>query len=126
MVPEAEPTEGRRFVIWDWSPDGSLLVGSLSGGPMKAGGYSLTENRFEILGDTDIYPAAFPDQRRILWGFENRLYIGDTVTKKVRELGIRPTENIQDIGVSSDGRMIFYTLFSSESDIWLLDNSANQ
>ncbi len=71
------------------------------------------------------FPAWLPDSRRLIWGFENRLFIADADTKKTRELDIRPTEDIQDVGISRDGRLIYYTLYTSESDIWLLDHSDN-
>ncbi len=126
ILPDFDPTDKRRFVAWDWSPDGALLTGSFSGEPMNAGFYSLSEKRFEQVGKMDNFPAWLPDNRRFIYGFENRLFIADTNTKKTRELDIRPPEDVQSVGISRDGKLIYYTLFSSESDIWLLDNSANQ
>ncbi|HVE56186.1 MAG TPA: protein kinase, partial [Pyrinomonadaceae bacterium] len=126
VLPDFDPTDKRRFVAWDWSPDGTLLTGSFSGEPMDAGFYSLTEKRYEPVAKMNIFPAWLPDNRRFIYGFENRLFIADTESKKPRELEIRPTEEIQSVDISRDGKLIYYTLFSSESDIWLLDNSANQ
>ncbi|HEY0459233.1 MAG TPA: protein kinase [Pyrinomonadaceae bacterium] len=123
-VPEYNPNN-RRFVVWDWSPDGTRLAGSFSGAPMEAGFYSLTENRFDLVGKMDRFPAWLPDNRRLIYAFENRIFITGTDTRKTRELDIHPTENIQDVGISRDGRLIYFTLFSSESDIWLLNNSNN-
>lgn len=125
-LPDFDPTDRQRFVVWDWSSDSSRLVGSISGAPMNAGIFSFTENRYETVAKMDSFPRWLPDSRRIIYGYENRFYIADTTAKKPRELDIRPTDQIQDIGISRDGRLIYYTLFSSESDIWLLDNSVNQ
>ena len=124
MIPEFDPKDRRRFVVWDWSPDGTRLAGSFSGAPMDAGIFTFAQNRFDLLGKMNSFPAFLPDNRRIIYGFENRIYIADAETRKPRELDIRPTEDIQDVGISRDGRLIYYTLYSNESDIWLLDNSA--
>lgn len=67
-----------------------------------------------------------PDGRRIIYGLDNKIFIVDTGTKKTKELGLRLTGELHSIGISRDGRLIYYTLFSSESDIWLLDNSQSQ
>ena len=125
LLPELESDKNHKFVVWDWSPDGSRLTGSFSGAPMQAGAYTFDGNRFDLVGDMDKFPAWLPDNRRIIYAWENRLFIGDIETKKTRLLDNQPTETIQDIGVSRDGKLIYYTLFSSESDIWLLDHSAN-
>jgi len=125
-LPDFDTADRRRFLVWDWSPDGTRLTGSFSGSPMETGFYSFAENRFEIIGKMENFPAFLPDSRRIIYGFENRLYIADAVTKKTRTLDLLLTEDMQTLGVSRDGRLIYYTLSSSESDIWLLDNSANQ
>ena len=126
LLPELESTGNRKFVVWDWSPDGTRLTGSFSGSPMDAGTYTFENNRFDLVGKMSRYPAWLPDNRRLIYVFENRIYIGDTETKKTRELPIQQTEYIQDISISHDGKLIYFTLFSSESDIWLLDHSANQ
>jgi dipeptidyl aminopeptidase/acylaminoacyl peptidase len=126
-LPDYDPTDRRRFLVWNWSPDGSRLAGSFSGSPMETGVYSFAENRFEIIAQMENFPMWLPDSRRFLYGFENKLFIADTDTKKTREIaGIRPTEQIQTVGISRDGRLIYYTLGSSESDIWLLDAAQNQ
>jgi eukaryotic-like serine/threonine-protein kinase len=124
-LPDFDPLDKRRFVAWDWSPDGAQLVGSFSGEPMGVGFYSIPENRYETFEKMDNFPAWLPDSRRFIYGFENRLFVADARTKKTRELALGPPETIQSVDVSPDGKLIYYTVFSSESDIWLLDNSAN-
>jgi hypothetical protein len=39
----------------------------------------------------------------------------------VRELISRPPEQIRSVAVSRDGHLLYYTLLSTESDIWLLN-----
>ncbi|MBS1796313.1 MAG: PD40 domain-containing protein [Acidobacteria bacterium] len=120
-LPVFDPADRQRFVVWDWSPDGTRLAGSFSGSPMKAGIYSLAGNRFEPLDAMDSYPMWLPDNRRIVYGHNDRIFITDTETKRTRELDFRPAGDLRDIGISRDGRLLYYTLQSGESDIWLLD-----
>jgi eukaryotic-like serine/threonine-protein kinase len=123
-LPDYDPTDRRRFLAWNWSPDGSLLAGNFSGAPMEVGFYSFADQRFEIIAKLRNFPMWLPDSRRFIYGYENKLFIADADTKKTREIvGLRPTENLQSIGISRDGRLIYYTLASSESDIWLLDHT---
>ncbi len=123
-LPDFDPEDKRRFLTWDWSPDGTRLAGNYSGTPMEAGFYSLAEKRFDIVANMENFPAWLPDSRRFIYGYENRLYIADIETKKPREIDtIRPAEEIKSLGISPDGRLIYFTLYTSESDIWLLDNS---
>ena len=125
-LPDYDPTDKRRFIVWDWSPDGMRLAGSLSGAVLDAAFYSFPEKRFENLGKMDSFPMFLPDSRRLIYGFENRLMIADTDTKKTRELDLPSTEEIRSIGISRDGKLIYYTIFSSESNIWLLDTVQEQ
>jgi WD40 repeat protein len=125
-IPPFDAADKRRFVVWDWSPDGARLTGSISGEPMDAGIYSFAEVRYDLAGKMDSFPAWLPDSRRIIYGFENRLLITDTKTKKTQEINLNLTGEIRSVDISHDGKLIYYTLYSSESDIWLLDFSQNQ
>lgn len=126
MLPDYSAASPRLFVAWNWSPDGARLAGSLNGLPTEAVIYSFAASRYENITDLDRYPMFLPDSRRIIYGLENRLFIADTATKKTHEItGLSPAEDIRTVGISRDGRLIYYTLISSESDIWLLDNTQN-
>jgi len=129
QTPQTLPVYGsgeRRFVAWDWSPEGTRVAGSFRGEPMDVGYFSLAENRFQIIAKMDQFPMWLPDKRRLIYGFENKIFIADAETNRTKEIGARPTDEIQSIGISRDGRLIYYTAFSSESDVWTLDNSQDQ
>jgi hypothetical protein len=49
------------------------------------------------------------------------VYLGDIKTKRVREVFTSPDYEIRSVDVSRDGAVLYFTLYSSESDIWLLD-----
>ncbi|MBC7932626.1 MAG: hypothetical protein H7Z38_18860, partial [Rubrivivax sp.] len=70
--------------------------------------------------DFDAFPWWLPDSRRLVFGHEGKAFIADTVTKKAREIIARPPEQIRSVGVSRDNRLLYYTVLSSENDIWLL------
>ncbi|HKB67899.1 MAG TPA: hypothetical protein VKC61_18720 [Pyrinomonadaceae bacterium] len=62
-----------------------------------------------------------PDSRRFVFSHEGKAFIADIETRTVREMYSRQPEEVRSIAVSHDGRLLYYTLFSSESDIWLLE-----
>lgn len=121
------PDLNRRFVAWDWSADGKRLAGSFSDEPMDAGFFTFKNKGFELLTKMSNFPRWFSDRRRMIFGLDNKLFITDFDTKKVRELPIKPTGELQSLGVSRDDRLINYSVATHESDIWLLDtNPPNQ
>jgi Tol biopolymer transport system component len=66
-----------------------------------------------------------PDNRRIVFESENKIFITDSETKKTKEILSRHPENIGSAFISRDGRLLYYTVHLSESNIWLLDISQN-
>ena len=105
-----------------WSPDGKKLCGNFEGkNGTGLGYYSFETGRYEKLSDIYAIPSWLPDSRRFVFAHEVKAFIADTATKKVRELYARPPEQIRSVGVSRDGRLLYYTLLSTESDIWLLN-----
>jgi TolB protein len=110
------------FVSWDWSPDGKKLGGTFSGSSGVGIGYfSFETGRYEKLGEYDAQPMWLPDSRRFTFTHDGKVFIANIETKKIRELFPRPSEQIRSAAISRDGRLLYYTLFTSESDIWLLD-----
>ncbi len=48
-------------------------------------------------------------------------YLGDVKTKRVHEICSSGENEIRSVDISSDGKLLYYPVYSSESDIWLLD-----
>lgn len=114
--------EGDYFVAWDWSPDGKKLGGTFSGKSGTGIGYfSFETKRYERLANYDALPMWFPDSTRFIFSNEGKAMIANIATKKVKELVSQQPEQIRSIAVSHDGHLLYYTMSSSESDIWLLD-----
>ena len=119
------PPDNQRFVVWDWSPDGKRVIGILSGPPSIVACYSFETNQYEKLSE---FAGEFgggvmwlPDSARFVFFFANKLYLGDVKTKRVRELFSNSENEIRSVDVSPDGKFLYYSVYSSESDIWLLD-----
>ena len=83
--------------------------------------FSFDKNRYEDLGEYASQPMWLPDSRRFVFASGNKVFLGNIETRKVREVYSMPSEQIRSVAVSRDGRLLYYTLFSSESDIWLVD-----
>ncbi len=111
-----------HFVAWDWSADGRKLCGQFSGsGGDGSGYYSFETKSYEKVTDYASQPMWLPDSRRFIFSREGKALIADTETKRVREIFSHPQEHIRAVAVSRDARLLYFTLFSSESDIWLLE-----
>jgi Tol biopolymer transport system component len=112
---------GERFGAWDWSPDGSKIAGSFSGGEPYVGYFSVETQRFEKITASGGYPMWLSDSTRFIYVSEGKAYLTDIKTKRVRKILDLGQEEIGGLGISSDGQLIYFTVASSESDIWLLD-----
>ncbi len=124
-LPTAEGVSG--FVAWDWSPDGKKLGGTIHDGKARfLGFYSFETGSYtKIAGNNEFIPAWLPDSRRLVYGFDNKIVIADTATRKTSELLSSPTTQLRNPFVSRDEKLLYFTAHTSESDIWLLDNSQN-
>ena len=115
------PPDNQRFLAWDWSPDGKRLIGSLSGPPTVVGSFSFETNGYEKLTEFGGAAMWLPDSTRFIFILNDKLYLGDIKTKRVRELLSSGENDIRSVDISPDGELLYYSIYSSESDIWLLD-----
>ncbi len=113
--------DNQRFVAWDWSPDGKRLIGNLSGPPQVVACFSLETNQYEKLTEFGGSATWLSDSTRFIFFFNNKLYIGDVKTKRTREVFSSGENEIRFVDISPDRELLYYTIYSSESDIWLLD-----
>lgn len=113
------PTD--RFVVWDWSPDGQKLAIQFGGSQAGVGYYSFATRRYERVSGMESLPSWLPDSRRLLFTYRDAVFLADTETKQTRELLARSTEPVRSVAVSKDGRLLYFTVASTENDIWMLD-----
>jgi Tol biopolymer transport system component len=115
-----------------WSPDGRKLAGFHGAAnqlplPLMSGRhpgifvYSFESQQYEKLTDFGIFPVWLSDSRRLLFTRERKLHLIDSQSKKVREvLSVAPNEFRNGVTISRDDRQIYFSLFTTEADIWLM------
>jgi Tol biopolymer transport system component/serine/threonine protein kinase len=112
------------FWVTDWSHDGGKLAGTvqrLDGGTFGVAALVPRTRALEQVSDFGEQPRWLPDDRKLLFHANGRLYLAESGSKRTREV-LRVADGA--IGpyfdVSWDGRMIVYSIEVLESDIWLM------
>jgi eukaryotic-like serine/threonine-protein kinase len=103
------------YFAWSWSPDGQTLAGH----PNGIVTYSLESRAFQRLTNFGQRPAWLHDNRRLIFMDSQKVYVLDTVTKRVKEVYSAVPHRLQSITLSSDNRSIGVSLAINEADIWL-------
>jgi Tol biopolymer transport system component len=113
---------GEGFAVWSWSPDGRKLAGNRTEAP--ASGvvvYSLESQQYEKLTDFGSQPVWLSDSRRLLFRRQDKLYLIDSQSKKIRELlSVAPHESGVGVTLPHDDRLIYFSLLTTEADIWMM------
>lgn len=125
--PQVLPSMGNSigWAAWSWSSDGRKLAGDIQRVAGPADGilvYSIESQHYEKLTDFGRSPVWLSDSRRLLFQDRAKLYLIDSHSKKVRELfSVAP--NVFGVAgtISRDDRQIYFSLVSSEADIWLMN-----
>lgn len=110
--------------FWDWSPDGMKLLGSYRDNDDFIGilYYSFETKKYEkITKGIRGIPHWLADSHRFVFGAQGKAYICDIKEKKAKEILSIPNEVINQVSISNDDRLLYFTVTSTESDIWLLD-----
>lgn len=117
-----------RIVVWDWSPDGNKLLGVIAEGEKRhVGYYSFETGKYEIvIENSDALGAWLPDSKRFIYSIGNKIFLGDVETKEKKEIFTNPQVEIRSPFISKDGKLLYYTAANAESDIWLLDLTAEK
>ena len=110
------------FRMWDWSPDATMMAGFYDAAAGSGMGiYSFVTRKYERITDFNSIPRWLPDNKRLIFQRDGKAMIVDIQTKKIREIMPQIDDQIRNIAVSRDGKLLYYTDQTSESDIWLLD-----
>jgi eukaryotic-like serine/threonine-protein kinase len=106
------------YFAWSWSPDGRVLAGHDSSfvGLVT---YSLKSREFQRLASFGGRPVWLADSRRLVFTDSQKIYLLDTVTKRIKEVYSTAPHRLQGITLSLDNRSINVSVAINEADIWL-------
>jgi Tol biopolymer transport system component len=122
MQPSMSDPDGRVW-MWSWSPDGRKLAGMQTAGKGTPGivVYSLDSQQYKKLTDFGSQPVWLNDSERLLFQHQGKLYLIDSESKKFHEvLSVAPHEFGNGVTLPHDDRLIYFSLLTTEADIWLI------
>jgi len=119
------PSEpGVWFCARSWSRDGRGIVGDLqgpTGGYSGVGIYSLESRTLRRLTEFGGVARWLSDCRRLMFHDEQKIYLLDTRSGKVREiLSVAPHELGSIFTLARDDRLIVFPVEVTEADVWLM------
>ncbi|HEY3027358.1 MAG TPA: protein kinase [Pyrinomonadaceae bacterium] len=117
------PDPSDVFRAFSWSPDGGKLAGWINS-PVEHAGilvYNFQTKSFERITDFGARPLWLHDNRRLLFRDKGKLFLVNSETKKVQEIPLRSPLPAIEYGLTGDNHTLYYTLESTEADIWLLN-----
>jgi Tol biopolymer transport system component len=113
---------GAGFNAWSWSADGRKLAGHLwreDGSSQGIAVYSFESQKYERLAPVGDWPHWLPDNRRLIFHHQGKVYLIDSQSKRMHEvLSVAPHEVSWQFGFSRDGRQIVFILDATEADVW--------
>lgn len=121
-VPDPPDNTG-LFRAFSWSPDGRKLAGWINSPADKVGImlYTFETKNFERITNFGSRPIWLHDNRRMIFRDEGKLFLVNAETKKVQEIALQSPYPVIEYGLTGDSRTLYYTLLSTEADIWLID-----
>jgi eukaryotic-like serine/threonine-protein kinase len=119
QTPQVLPAAGAPtgLMMWSWSEDGRKLAGYQDG----IYTYAFDRRQYERLTEFGEFPVWLKDNQRLLFFSQDKLYLLDSRTQKAQELLSVAPQRFQSLNLSRDGRVIYYSLKTTEADIWLAD-----
>jgi len=112
------------YEINAWAPDGKRVAGQLHRADRTHGGigvHTLGTTSVDWVVDFGEFPVWLSDGRRLLFVGQDKLFLVDTATKRVKELLSVPNVSIGQFALAPDNRTIYYTASSREADIWMAE-----
>jgi TolB protein len=103
------------YFAWSWSLDGSKIAGARDGIVV----FDLETEQLEQLTDFGFRPIWLNDGRRLIFLYEDKIHLVDNSSKEVTEVLSAAPHQVQSFGISKDNRRLYFSLSSTEADIWL-------
>jgi serine/threonine protein kinase len=127
------PPGGSSLTPGDWSPDGKhLALYGLQGGLLT---YSFETQQYTELTPTGCCPRWLNDGRRLLFLDRAERKLGDFGSVRLLDSEFKQARDVFSpaagliwgfLGVSPDNRVVYFTLGTVESDVWLLTLNAER
>lgn len=113
------------WAVWSWSPDGRKVAGTKQAfGPQEGILiYDFETQHYEKLTDFGGQSVWLRDSQRLLFQNQGKLYVIDSQSKKTHEIFSVTPNVFQGFTVTRDDRLIYLSVVTSESDIWLISLS---
>jgi Tol biopolymer transport system component len=117
------PDNSGIFRAFSWSPDGRKLAGWINDPNEKVGilTYTFETNKFERITDFGSRPIWLHDSRRIVFRDAGKLFLVNSDTKKIQEIPLHSPNPVIEYGLNNDSRTLYYTLLSTEADVWMIN-----
>ena len=80
--------------------------------------FSLDTDELERLTDFGERPVWLNDSRHLIFLHEDKVFLVDSLTMEVNEVLSVAPHRLQSIGISSDNKEVYFSLSTTESDIW--------
>jgi eukaryotic-like serine/threonine-protein kinase len=123
QLPPFQDDGGAHFWPWSWSADGRRLLGwwvDQAASKNYVYAYDFETRSYERLTEFGNNPVWLRDGRRLLFHSEGRIYVADSVTKRVRVVLSAPPYEAQTAALTRDDRTLYFTILQAEADVWLL------
>ncbi len=117
------PEAGMTFIGYSWSPDSRKIAGTVFTKNKEIPGlviYDLATQQYTRLNKKGNAPSWLPDNRRLLYSDNYRIYLLDSQTKAVKDLKLPPGDLVDSAVLSSDGRYLYHSVDDNEESIWLI------
>lgn len=113
--------EKTHLVAHSWSPDGKYLAGTVHG-KYRLGlfTYLIETRQYEMISEFGTNLRWLGDNRRLIFAFEDKIYLTDVQSKKPREIFSFAPNSVSSADLSKDNRSIYVSVASTEADIWVL------
>jgi Tol biopolymer transport system component len=117
------PNNNGVFRAFSWSPDGRKLAGWINSPTEKVGImlYTFETNSFERITDFGSRPIWLHDNQRMIFRDAGKLFLVNAETKKIQQIELQSPYPVIEYGLTSDSHTLYYTLLSTEADVWLLN-----
>jgi tricorn protease len=104
------------FIPSDWSPDGKLIAGTVSGSVWIYSTAGRSYQQFKP-GNNPVWLA---DSRRLIYAYGGRLFMGDAVLKISRELFSMPDQQLDAPRLSRDNLHLYFTGGGTDANLWVM------